>query len=190
MNGNGRYDEDVDVLKDAEHAYGEYAFAPDGRYQPWYLYFKLPTLSGALTVGGALSAKSKKDYTIYVAGKSSETVGAAKTVASSDGSLTEAVGGDVTMTVGGALVETVEGNCVSSAQGDMQRTVGAIGSLTITGKLQMRAKTIKINVTGAVTFLGAGGVVSLSPASVGFVGLVTLKGSGGVEIAGAPQLAG
>ena len=143
-----------------------------------------------LSVSGAVTAKAKKDYTIYVAGKSSETVGAAKTVASSDGTLTEAVGGDVNLTVGGAWVETVDGNRVSSVQGDMERTVGAAGSLTAASKLQVKAKTIKITVSGAVTFLGAGGVLSLTPASVGFVGLVTLKGSGGVEIAGAPQMAG
>ncbi|MBX3222294.1 MAG: type VI secretion system tip protein VgrG [Labilithrix sp.] len=143
-----------------------------------------------VTVGGAVTAKAKKDYTVYVAGKSSEVVGAAKTVASSDGTLTESVGGDVNLTVGGAWVETVDGNRVSSAQGDMERTVGAVGSLTAAGKLQVKAKTIKITVGGAATFLGAGGIVSLSPASVGFVGMITLKGSGGVEIAGAPQMAG
>lgn len=143
-----------------------------------------------VTIGGAVTAKAKKDYTIYVAGKSSETVAAAKTVASSDGTLTETVGGDVNLTVGGAWVETVDGNRVSSAQGDMERTVGAAGALTAAGKLQVKAKTIKITVSGAVTFVGAGGILSLSPASVGFVGLVTLKGSGGVEIAGAPQMAG
>jgi len=143
-----------------------------------------------VSVGGAVTAKTKKDYTIYVAGKSSETVGAAKTVASSDGTLTETVGGDVNLTVGGAWVETVDGNRVSSVQGDMDRTVGAIGSLTAAGKLQVKAKTIKITVSGAVTLLGAGGILSLTPASIGFVGLVTLKGSGGVEIAGAPQMAG
>jgi type VI secretion system secreted protein VgrG len=143
-----------------------------------------------VTIGGAVTAKSKKDYTVYVAGKSSETVGAAKSVASSDGPLTEAVGGNVSMTVGGAWVETVSGNRVSSAQGDMERTVGAIGSLTAAGKLQLKAKTIKITVTAAATFIGAGGILSVTPASVGFVGMVTFKGSGGVEITGAPQLGG
>lgn len=152
----------------------------------------LETVKGKcdLTVGGAVTAKAKKDYTIYVAGKSSETVGAAKTVASSDGTITEAIGGDANLTVGGAWVETVDGNRVSSARGDMERTVGAVSALTAAGKLQLKAKTIKITVSGAATFLGAGGIVSLTPASVGLVGMITLKGSGGVEIAGAPQLAG
>lgn len=152
----------------------------------------LETVKGKrdLTVGGAVTAKAKKDYTIYVAGKSSETVGAAKTVASSEGTITEAVGGDVNLTVGGAWVETVDGDRVSSAAGDVERTVGAISALTAAGKLQLKAKTIKITVSAAATFLGAGGVVSLTPASVGFVGTITLKGSGGVEIAGAPQMAG
>jgi type VI secretion system secreted protein VgrG len=144
----------------------------------------------ALTVGGSVTAKSKQDYTLYVAGKSAETVGGAKSVASSDGSLTEAVSGDVSLTIGGAWVETVEGNCVSSAQGDLDRTVGGVGALTATGKLQLKAKTIKITVAGAVTLLGGGGVVNMSPASVALVGMITLKGSGGVEIAGNPQMVG
>jgi type VI secretion system secreted protein VgrG len=143
-----------------------------------------------LSVGGSVTVKSKKDYTLYVAGKSAETVGGAKSVSSSDGPLTEVASGNVGLTIGGAWVETVEGNCVSSTLGDLERTVGAVGAWTAAGKLQMKAKTIKITVTGAVTLLGAGGVVSLSPASVALVGVVTLKGSGGVEISGAPQMAG
>ncbi|MDB5215875.1 MAG: hypothetical protein JWO86_3802 [Myxococcaceae bacterium] len=146
--------------------------------------------SYVLAVTGAVTAKTKKDYTLYVAGNSSESVGAAKTVSSSDGELSEATAGDVTLTIGAAWVETVDGNRVSSAQGDMERKVAGLGALTATGKLQLKAKTIKITVTGAATFIGAGGVLSITPASVALVGTVTLKGSGGVEIAGAPQLAG
>ncbi len=143
-----------------------------------------------MAVTGAVTAKAKKDITIYVAGNSSESVGGAKSVSSSDGALTEATSGDVTLTIGGAWVETVDGNRVSSAQGDMERKVAALGALTAAGKLQLKAKKIKITVTGAVTFIGAGGVLSMTPASIALVGTVTLKGSGGVEIAGAPQLAG
>jgi type VI secretion system secreted protein VgrG len=143
-----------------------------------------------LTVTGAVTAKAKKDYTIWIGGKSSETVGAAKTVKSDDGAITEAVKGDVNLTVGGAWTENADGNRTSSAQGEMERTVGAAGTLTATGKLQIKAKKIKITVGGAATFVGGGGTLSVSPASVAFVGLVTLKGSGGVEIAGVPQMAG
>lgn len=143
-----------------------------------------------MSVTGAVTAKAKKDYVIYVAGNSSETVGGAKTVSSSDGALTEATTGDVTLTIGGAWVETVDGNRISSAQGDMERTVSALGALTAAGKLQIKAKKITIKVTGAATFIGAGGVLSVTPASVALAGTITLKGSDGVEIAGAPQLAG
>ncbi|MBX3231412.1 MAG: type VI secretion system tip protein VgrG [Labilithrix sp.] len=142
-----------------------------------------------LTVLASVTASAKKDYTIYVAGKSSETVGAAKTVASSDGPLSEAIGGDATFTVGGAWVETVDGNRVSSAKGEMARTVGAAATLTAAGKLQLAGKTVKVTVAGAGTFIGAGGIVSLTAASVGLVGVITLKGSGGVEIVGNPQIA-
>ena len=140
-------------------------------------------------VGAAVTAKTGKDYTIYIAGKSTETVGAAKTVASSDGALTESVGGNSTLTVGGAWVETVDGNRMSSSQGAMARTVGAVGSVTATGKLQLKGKTIKITIAGTGTFLGGGGIVNVTPASATFIGLVTLSGSGGVELCGGPHMA-
>jgi type VI secretion system secreted protein VgrG len=143
-----------------------------------------------LSVGGSVTAKAKKDFTVFVAGKSSETVGAAKTIFSSDGPLSESVAGNASMTVGGAWVETVDGDRVASAQGDLERTVGAASVLTAGGKLQVKAEKIKITVTGTATFIAAGGILSVTPASVGFVGLVTLKGSGGVDLVGAPQLAG
>ena len=143
-----------------------------------------------LSVTGAVTAKSKKDSTIWVGGKSSETIGAAKTVQSSDGAIAEAVKGDANLTVGGAWTETVDGNRRSSAMGASEKTIGAAGTLTATGKLQIKAKTIKITVSGAATFVGGGGTLSLSPASVALVGVITLKGSSGVEVAGAPQLAG
>lgn len=142
-----------------------------------------------LTVGAAVTAKTGKDYTYYVAGNSTETVGAAKTVQSSDGSLTESVQGNSTLTVGGAWAETVSGNRSSSSQGAMARTVGAVGSVTATGKLQLKGKTVKITIGAAGTFLGGGGIVSLTPASATFIGLVTLSGSGGVEISGNPHAA-
>jgi type VI secretion system secreted protein VgrG len=152
----------------------------------------LETAKGKLeaTIGGAVTSKAGKDYVVYVAGKSSETVAGAKTVSSSDGALTEATGGNVTVTIGGACSETAQGNRVASAGGDVEKTIGAVSSLTAAGKLQIKAKTIKIQVSAAANFVGAGGILSVTPASVGFVGLVTFKGSGGVEIAGAPQMAG
>lgn len=143
-----------------------------------------------LEVTGAVMSKSKKDYTIWIGGKSSETIGAAKTTKSDDGTVTESVKGDVTVNIGGAWTEQVDGNRTSSAQGEMQRTVAAAATLTATGKLQIKAKTIKITVGGAATFVGGGATLSVSPASVAFLGIVTLKGSSGVEVAGAPQMAG
>lgn len=143
-----------------------------------------------LTVGGAVTTKAKKDYFVYVTGNSTETVGGAKSVASSDGTLSDATAGKATLTVGGAWVETITGNRIASTQGDAERTVAAVSAITAAGKLQIKAKTIKITVSGAVTLLGGGGIVNMSPASVTLVGMVTLKGSGGVEIAGAPQMAG
>lgn len=143
-----------------------------------------------LTVTGTVTAKSKKDYTIWVGGKSTATIGAGKTTSSSDGALTEAVKGDANLTVGAAWMETVDGERLSTAQGDMERTVGAAGTLTAAGKLQIKGKTVKITVSAAATFVGGGGTFSISPASIAFLGLVTFKGSGGVEVTGMPQMAG
>lgn len=152
----------------------------------------LETATGAydLTVGGAVTSKAKKDYVIYVAGKSSETIAGAKSVSSAEGTLVDATSGNVNLTVGGAWVETISGNRVASAQGALERTVAAVGALTAAGKLQIKAKKIKITVSGTATLLGGGGIVNMTPASIAMVGMVTLKGSGGVEISGAPQMAG
>lgn len=143
-----------------------------------------------LTVGGAVTTKAKKDYFVYVTGSSSETVGGAKSVTSAEGTLSEATTGKSTLTVGGAWVETVTGNRIASTQGDAERTVSAVGAVTAGGKLQIKAKTIKITVSGTATLLGGGGIVNMTPASIALVGMVTLKGSGGVEITGGPQMVG
>lgn len=142
-----------------------------------------------LTVGAAATLSAAKDFTIYVAGKAQETVGAAKTVSSADGALALAVGGDAAVTIGGALAQTVDGNYSATVKGESARTVGAAATLTAAGKLQLSGKTVKVTVAGAGTFIGGGGIVSLTPATLSLVGIVTVKGSGGVEIVGSPHMA-
>lgn len=142
-----------------------------------------------LSVGASVTAKAKEDFTIYVAGKSTETVGAAKTVTSAEGTLTERVGGNSSLTTGAAWVETAQGKSVSSSTGAMARTVGAAATITAAGKLQLQGKTIKVVIGGVGTFVGAGGVINLTPASIAIAGAVTLNGSGGVELSGSPVVA-
>jgi type VI secretion system secreted protein VgrG len=151
----------------------------------------LETTVGAYeaTITGSRTASCAKDYVVYIAGKNSETVGGAKKVAS-DGIVTSATTGKLTITIGGASAEKSGGNFVTSTQGASESTIGAVASLTATGKLQIKAKKIKMTIAAAGTFVGGAGTVSVTPASITLLGLVTLKGSQGVEITGAPQMAG
>ncbi len=150
------------------------------------------TTKGAYTstVGGALTSHAGKDYEIYVAGKSSEVVGGAKNVTSSDGPLSESVAETFSLTVGGACIHTVKGQRMASTVGTNTLKVGALASFTAATSFQMKANKIKITVGGVANLAGGGGVLTLTPASVSFVGVLTFKGSGGVEIAGNPQLVG
>ena len=108
----------------------------------------------------------------------------------SQGAISEVVGGSRTLSVSGAVISTAGGGRIASSTGDTKLTVGALASVTATGKLQVRAPTIEIVVTGMASFLGGGGVVNLTPASATFIGLITVSGSAGVEVSGMPNLVG
>ncbi|MFC1890062.1 hypothetical protein ACFL4G_09925 [Thermodesulfobacteriota bacterium] len=56
LNGNGVYDPGIDVLYDAPHAFAGHDHAPDGRYQPVYLFLDDPTLGGILEYGPGIPA--------------------------------------------------------------------------------------------------------------------------------------
>jgi hypothetical protein len=60
VDGNGRYDPGIDVLHDADHVFGDFAFPADGRYQPYYFYFGDPTW-GMLHYSGDVSAAERHD---------------------------------------------------------------------------------------------------------------------------------
>lgn len=144
----------------------------------------------ATTVGGALKSHAGKDYEIYVAGKASEVVGGAKSVTSSSGALSELVAEKFSLTVGGACIHTVTGHRMASTVGASTLKIGALASLTGASSFQVKGSKIKITVAGVANLAGGGGVLTLTPASASFVGVLTFKGSGGVEIAGSPQLVG
>jgi type VI secretion system secreted protein VgrG len=140
------------------------------------------------TVGASVSTTSRGDHVRYVAGDASETVGGTKSVTTSSGAVTERVGADRSLRVGGASVATAQGQHVESSEGDTKVTVGAVKSLTAGGKFQVNARKIQFVVAGVASFVGGGGIVTLTPASATFIGLVTVKGTGGVEVTGLPNL--
>ncbi len=142
------------------------------------------------TVGGAVTTHAGKDYEIYVAGKASEVVAGAKSVTSSDGSLSELVNKNFSLTVGGVCVHTVKGQRLAATQGTSTLKIGAVATFTSTSSFRIHGSKIKINVVGVANLSAGGGIMTLTPASTSFVGILTFKGSGGVEIAGNPQLVG
>ncbi len=60
-NGNGFYDPGVDILHDAPHSFGEWSYPEDGLYQPYYMFFPDPTISGSLVWGGTLENADPND---------------------------------------------------------------------------------------------------------------------------------
>jgi type VI secretion system secreted protein VgrG len=150
------------------------------------------TIQGAreAKVSGDVKLHAKKDYGVYFAGKLEETISGTKTTSSDDGALTTSVAGDYTITVSAARTETVTGKRLSTVQGQSSLTIGAAATLTASGKIQIKADKIKITAGGAANVVGGGGTLNVTPASVTLVGMITLKGSGGVELAGNPGMAG
>jgi len=61
VNGNGRYDPEVDTFTDADHAYDSYFHPADGAFQPYYFYFPDGTLAGLLPYGGAFAGADPTD---------------------------------------------------------------------------------------------------------------------------------
>jgi type VI secretion system secreted protein VgrG len=98
--------------------------------------------------------------------------------------------GALTVTVGGACVNNASGNRGGSAKNKTSISVG--GAMVISGgsKVQVHAKTITIKAGAAGNFLGGGGIMTLTPGSGSFVGMVTVDASGKLKIIGAPNLPG
>ena len=145
--------------------------------------------SHSLTVGGAMIEAAALGCSVAVVGAKSETVGAAKLVLSG-GAISETVIGALSLTVGGVLLNNAAGKVQSSTKGAASIDVGGVAMINAGDQLQIKAKTIKISVGGALNMLGGGGILNMTPGSASFVGLVTLKGSNGVSISGAPNLVG
>jgi type VI secretion system secreted protein VgrG len=145
--------------------------------------------SSSLTVGGAMIEASGLGCSVATLGARSETVGAAKLVLSG-GAIGETVIGAMAHTVGGVLLNNAAGKSQSSTKGAATLEVGGVAMYNAASQLQIRADTIKITVGGVVNLLGGGGVLNMTPGSASFVGLVTLKGSNGVTMTGAPNLVG
>ena len=126
---------------------------------------------------------------VIVAGAKSETVGAVK-LGAAGGNIAESVFGAYATTVGGALVQAAGGNRMGTTKGVSALTVGGVVMANAAGKVTMKAKKINIKVLGVANFLGGGGILTLTPASASFVGLVGLDASGTIKISGNPNLIG
>jgi type VI secretion system secreted protein VgrG len=145
--------------------------------------------SHSLTVGGSMIQAAALGCSIAVAGSKSETIGGAKLVVSG-GAISETMIGAMAITVGGAVIHTAGGNRMATAKGSSNLTVGGVAMLNAGSKLQMKAPKIKMTVAGVANFLGGGGILNVTPASISFVGLITVKGSTAIKVAGAPNLVG
>ncbi len=145
--------------------------------------------SHALTVGGSVVQAAGLGCSVAVAGSKSETIGGAKLVVSG-GAVSETMVGAMAITVGGAVVSTAGGNRTGTAKGKSSLIVGGAALINAGGKLQMKAPKIKLTVGGVANFLGGGGILNVTPASVSFVGIISVKGSSAIKINGAPNLVG
>jgi type VI secretion system secreted protein VgrG len=92
--------------------------------------------------------------------------------------------------VGGVCVNAAGGNRIGTTKGVAALTVGGIICANAAGQATIKAKTISIKVLGVANFLGGGGVVTLTPGSASFVGIIGLDASGSIKISGNPNLVG
>jgi type VI secretion system secreted protein VgrG len=150
---------------------------------------KTATSSYSLTVGGSMISAAGLGVSMAVAGAKSETIGGAKILASGK-AVGESVVGAYAGTVGGVCVHAAAANRVGGTKGAAAITVGGLVSMTAGGKVAFKAKKINVLVGGVANFLGGGGVLTLTPASASFAGLITLDASGSIKISGNPNLVG
>jgi type VI secretion system secreted protein VgrG len=144
--------------------------------------------SHSLTVGGSMLSAAGLGVSLAVAGAKSETVGGVKISASAAG-VTESVIGALASTVGGVRVQAAGGNRVGSAKGVSVLTVGGLLNGNAAGKVTIKGSKVGIKVLGVANFLGGGGILTLTPASASFVGLVTFDASS-ITFSGNPNLIG
>jgi len=150
---------------------------------------KTATSSYSLTVGGSMISAAGLGVSMAVAGAKSETVGGAKIYASGK-AVGESVVGALAVTVGGVCVHAAAANRVGGTKGAAAITVGGLASMNAGGKVAFKAKKISVLVGGVANFLGGGGVLTLTPGSASFAGLITLDASGSIKISGNPNLVG
>ncbi|MFO0761954.1 MAG: type VI secretion system tip protein TssI/VgrG [Byssovorax sp.] len=144
--------------------------------------------SHSLTVGGSMISAAGLGVSLAVAGAKSETVGGAKISASAAG-VTESVIGALASTVGGVRVQAAGGNRIGSSKGPSVLTVGGLLNGNAAKQLTIKGSKVGIKVLGVANFLGGGGIVTLTPASASFIGLVTYDASS-ITFSGNPNLVG
>ncbi len=145
--------------------------------------------SYGLTVGGSMVSATGGSASLAVAGARSETVGGAKIVAAGSSIATSAVGA-LAMTVGGVHVQAAAGNVSGSAKGPSVITVGGVTCATAAGKISIKSNRVTITAGAVVNLAGGGAAVTLTAGSATFLGVVRVDASGGLRIAGGPNLLG
>jgi type VI secretion system secreted protein VgrG len=140
------------------------------------------------TIGATSKQTAKKSYQLSIGADAKETIAGARTVKSTDGTVSLLIADALQSTIGGALAINAQGSAVTSSRGEASITVGGVVAFTAAQKLQIKAKTIKITVGGAANLMGGGGIATFTPASASFIGVFSVKGSGGVEVAGNPNV--
>lgn len=150
----------------------------------------IETTSGAyaLTVHGDASATISGAFGAYVDGAATEKGGGgAKRVAGK--TLTLTVGGNAKLSSTGPTEEDVQGDLIVTSAGALSLEA-ALATWKATGKLQIKAKKVTIQADTAITITAGGGTVSISPAGVTIVGLLTAEATGNLEVVGAVHLVG
>ncbi len=145
--------------------------------------------SQTVTVGGSMINLAASGVSVAVLGAKNESVGGAK-IALAAGGCGDSTVGAMAINVGGVVLQAAGGNRMGSATGSSAVNVGGVAMANGGSKLQMSAKKITVRVAGVANLTGGGGIVTLTPGTATFVGIIGSEGSGGVKIKGNPNLVG
>jgi type VI secretion system secreted protein VgrG len=113
------------------------------------------------SVGAALVEMTAKDRSLVVGGSRTETTGAVKLVIT---------GGGRSVDVTGNLTEMVGGAVLASIKGDRNDNAGASFTEIAAGASIVKADSVTFEADGALSVVMGGSILSLTPASVSFVG--------------------
>ncbi len=145
--------------------------------------------SQTLTVGAAWLGLAAGGVSFTSVGAKTESIGAAKIILAA-GKASETVYGAVALTVGAVSLHLAAADHGTKVKGASAVTVGGAAIYTGGGDVLIKGSSVKILVGGMANFLGAGGILNVTPGSVAFVGNVSLDASGEIQLTGSPNLIG